>query len=148
MDIGRRLAPILDETQRITLAGLRILDRNGVVIAGGRDTGLSFAHVEEVAQALRGEYRSVLRLRLPNQPPPPLYSSSRGTSVRIFAALPVTAGGEVVGVIYASRTPNNIFKHLAAERRRVAAALVGDRRRGAASSASCSGAPSPGRCTN
>jgi signal transduction histidine kinase len=124
MEIGRRLAPILDETQRITLAGLRILDRNGVVIAGGRDTGSSFAHVEEVAQALRGEYRSVLRLRRPNQPPPPLYSSSRGTSVRIFAALPVTAGGEVVGVIYASRTPNNIFKHLAAERRRVAAALV------------------------
>jgi signal transduction histidine kinase len=44
--------------------------------------------------------------------------------VRIFAALPVMAGVEVVGVIYASRTPNNIFKHLAAERRRVAAALV------------------------
>jgi signal transduction histidine kinase len=124
MDIGRRLAPILDETQRITLAGLRILDRNGVVIAGGRETGLSFAHVEEVARALRGEYGSVLRLRQPNQPPPPLYSSSRGTSVRIFAALPVTAGGDVVGVIYGSRTPNNIFKHLAAERRRVAVALA------------------------
>jgi signal transduction histidine kinase len=124
LEIGRRLAPVLTDTQRITLAGLRVLDANGVVIAGGRETGLSLAHVEEVAQALRGQYKSVLRLRVPNQPPPPLYSVSRGTSVRIFSAMPVLIGGEVAGVIYASRTPNNIFKHLDAEHRRVVAALA------------------------
>jgi two-component system, OmpR family, sensor histidine kinase CreC len=124
LEIGRRLAPILADTQRITLAGLRVLDPNGVVIAGGRETGLSLAHVEEVAQALRGQYRSVLRTRIPNQPPPPLYSTSRGTSVRVFAAMPVLIGGKVAGVIYASRTPSNIFRNLDAERRRVASALA------------------------
>jgi two-component system sensor histidine kinase CreC len=122
--IGRRLMPILAETQRTTLAGLRILDRNGVVIAGTAETGLSLAHVAEVAQALRGQYASVMRLRLPNQPPPPLYSTSRGTSVRVFAAMPVMLDGDVVGLVYASRTPGNIFKQLDAERYRVAAALA------------------------
>jgi signal transduction histidine kinase len=122
--IGLRLAPILAETQRTTLAGLRILDRNGVVIAGTGEAGLSLAHVAEVAQALRGEFASVMRLRIPNQPPPPLYSTSRGTSVRVFAALPVMVDGNVVGVVYASRTPDNIFRQLDAERSRVAAALA------------------------
>jgi two-component system sensor histidine kinase CreC len=80
LDIGRRLQPILADTQKITLAGLRVLDAHGVVIAGGNEVGLSLAHIEEVAQALNGQYSSVLRLRIPNQPPPPLYSMSRGTS--------------------------------------------------------------------
>jgi two-component system, OmpR family, sensor histidine kinase CreC len=124
LDIGRRLQSILANTQRITLAGLRVLDARGVVIAGGNEAGLSLAHVEEVAQALRGRYSSVLRLRIPNQPPPPFYSTSRGTSVRIFAAMPVVVGGNVVAVVYGSRTPNNIIKNLDAEQRRVVAALA------------------------
>ena len=123
LEIGRRMAPILAATQRTTLAGLRILDAGGVVIAGGRETGLSLADVEEVARALRGQAASVMRLRLRNQPPP-LYSLSRGASVRVFVALPVLLDGAVVGVIYASRTPNNIFKDLAAEHRRVIAAVA------------------------
>jgi signal transduction histidine kinase len=38
--------------------------------------------------------------------------------------MPVMIGGKVAGVIYASRTPNNILKNLKAERYRVAAALA------------------------
>jgi hypothetical protein len=48
-----------------------------------------------------------MRLRVRDQPPLSLYSVTRGTSVRVFTAMPVMAGGEVVGVVYASRTPNN-----------------------------------------
>nr|WP_246463452.1 ATP-binding protein [Nitrospirillum iridis] len=63
---------------------------------------------------------------------------SRGTGVRVFVALPVIVhtgghtgthtgahgadGDRVAGVIYASRTPNNIFRHLYGERRKVALA--------------------------
>jgi hypothetical protein len=122
--VGGRLQPVLAETQKVTLAGLRILDVHGVVIAGGNELGLSLAHVEEVARALGGAYSSVLRLRVRDQPPPSLYSVTRGTSVRVFAAMPVMAGGTVAGVVYASRTPNNIIKNLDAEHRRVAAALA------------------------
>jgi two-component system sensor histidine kinase CreC len=124
LDIGRSLQPILANAQKTTLAGFRLLDRDGVVIGGGNEIGMSLAHVEEVAQALDGHYSSVLRLRIRNQPPPPLYSITRGTSVRVFAAMPVMIDGEVAGVVYASRTPNNILKNLKAERYRVVAALA------------------------
>jgi signal transduction histidine kinase len=121
--LGRRIEPVLADTERLTLSGLRLLDAHGVVIAGGREVGLSLAHVEEVREALHGRYGSALRLRQPNRPPPPLYSLTRGTSVRVFAALPVMVRGKVAGVVYASRTPSNIFKNLVAEHRRVASAL-------------------------
>lgn len=124
LDIGRRLQPVLAATQKVTLAGFRLLDPHGVVIAGGNEVGQSLAQVEEVAQALKGQYSSVLRLRTRNRPAPPLYSITRGTSVRVFTAMPVMIDGKVVGVVYASRTPSNILKNLKAERRRVAAALA------------------------
>jgi signal transduction histidine kinase len=124
LGIGRRLQGVLADAQKTTLTGFRVLDRDGVVIAGGNEVGLSLAHVEEVAQALSGRFLSVLRLRTRNQPLPPLYSITRGTSIRVFAAMPVTIAGDVVGVVYASRTPNNILKNLKAERGRVAAVLA------------------------
>ena len=124
LGMGRRLQPLLANAQKVTLAGFRLLDPHGVVIAGGNELGLSLAQAEEVAQALDGQYSSVLRLRVRNQPAPPLYSITRGTSVRVFAAMPVVIGDKVAGVIYASRTPSNILKNLKAERRRVAAALA------------------------
>ncbi|TGU59857.1 two-component sensor histidine kinase, partial [Mesorhizobium sp. M00.F.Ca.ET.186.01.1.1] len=85
--IGARLDGILDETQKTTLAGFRLLDPHGVVIAGGGEVGLSLGQVAEVRQALAGSYASELRLRIPDQPVPPLYSVSRGTKVRVFVAL-------------------------------------------------------------
>lgn len=117
--VGTRLAPIIAATQDITLAGFRILDPNGTVIAGREELGRSLAHVEEVATALRGRYGNALRVRISNSPPPPLYSWSRGTGIRVFVAMPVMVGETVAGVVYASRTPSNVFKHLYAERRKV-----------------------------
>lgn len=117
--IGADVYAIAKQMQDVTLAGFRILDRNGVIIGGRDEIGLSLAHVEEVATALRGHYRSVLRVRVSDTPPPPLYSISRGTGVRVFVAMPVMVRGEVAGVIYASRTPSNIVKHLFGERRKV-----------------------------
>ena len=122
--IGARLDLILDATQKTTLAGFRLLDPHGVVIAGGGDLGQSLAEVEEVRTALTGLYASELRLRIPDQPTPPLYSVSRGTKVRVFVALPVEIDGRVAGVVYLSRTPNNIVKHLYGERGKVTLAAI------------------------
>lgn len=116
--IGAAMAPVLLETQRATLAGFRLLDPNGVVIAGRGEAGLSLAHVDEVAEALRGTPRAALRLRVSSRPPPPLYSLSRGTGLRVFLAMPVIHEGRIAGVVYASRTPSNVFKHLYDERRK------------------------------
>lgn len=122
-DLGERMAAILRDTQKITLSGLRILDLNGTVIAGGADTRLSFSHVDEVKQALQGQYASVIRQRN-SDGPPPLYSMSRGTHIRVFIAFPVTENGRLQGVVYLSRTPKNVIKHLYENRGKVFSATL------------------------
>jgi len=116
LEIGARLMPIIIETQKVTLAGFRILDPHGVVIAGRDEVGQSLAHIDEVAAALHGQYRAALRIRIPDKAPPPIYSISRGVGVHVFSAMPVIVNDHVAGVIYTSRTPRNIFDHLYQER--------------------------------
>jgi len=116
VEIGAHMMPIILDTQRVTLAGFRLLDPNGVVVAGRDEVGQSLAHIEEVAAALQGQYRAALRIRVPDKPPPPIYSISRGVGVHVFSAMPVIVDNHVAGVIYTSRTPNNIFDHLYQER--------------------------------
>ncbi len=122
--IGQSLVGLLTQTQDVTLAGFRLLDPHGVVIAGGDEVGLSLAHVDEVATALKGSFTSTLRQRVSDEAPPPIYSVSRGTKVRVFTALPVLVDGHVAGVVYASRTPSNIVKQLYAERKKLALAAL------------------------
>ena len=117
-ETGRSLDKILQETQKLTLAGFRLLDFNGTVIAGREETGQSLAHVEEVRKALTGRYASALRERVVGNPQP-IYSISRGTSVRVFIALPIIVNNKVAGVVYASRTPSNILKELFLKREAV-----------------------------
>jgi hypothetical protein len=112
VEIGARLMPIIVETQKVTLAGFRVLDPHGVVIAGRDEVGQSLAHIDEVAAALHGQYRAALRIRVPDKAPPPIYSISRGVGVHVFSAMPVIVNDRVAGVIYTSRTPRNIFDHL------------------------------------
>ncbi|MEZ5451744.1 MAG: HAMP domain-containing sensor histidine kinase [Thiothrix sp.] len=117
--IGEYMSHIIRDTQQITLSGVRLLDMNGTVIAGREEVGLSLAHIPEVKEALQGHYASVIRQRLSDEPPPPLYSISRGTNIRVFTAFPVIENGRLQGVIYLSRTPKNIIKHLYEEREKV-----------------------------
>jgi len=116
LDVGKRLMPIILDTQKVTLAGFRILDPRGVVIAGRDEVGQSLAHIEEVATALQGQYRGALRIRVQDKTPPPIYSISRGVGVHVFSAMPVIVNNRVAGVVYTSRTPSNIFDHLYQER--------------------------------
>jgi signal transduction histidine kinase len=119
--IGDLMTPVMLETMRITLSGMRLLDRNGVVIAGRDEMGYSLAHIPEVKQALQGQYASVIRQRISDQPPPPLYSISRGTLIRVFVAYPIIENQHLQGVLYLSRTPENILKHLYAVKEKVIA---------------------------
>ncbi|MGB0696897.1 MAG: ATP-binding protein [Rhodospirillaceae bacterium] len=121
--LAERLDPILMQTQQATLAGFRILDFKGTVIAGRPDIGLSFADLPEVQEALGGQYRSVLRDRAPEDPMP-IYSISRGTGVRVFTAMPVVVRGQLAGVVYASRTPSNVVKEFYFLRDRLALVAV------------------------
>jgi len=65
-----------------------------------------------------------MRLRISKHEAPPLYSVSRGTGLRLFVADPVIWRGRVAGVVYVSRTPSNVFKHLYEERGKVVVASL------------------------
>lgn len=121
---GQLLRPVLRDTQHVTLSGIRLLDPNGIVIAGREEIGLSLAHIAEVGAALKGNYASVIRQRISDEPAPPLYSISRGANIRVFVAFPMIENGRLQGVLYLSRTPNNILKHLYAVKGRVLLAGV------------------------
>ncbi|MCP4934267.1 MAG: HAMP domain-containing histidine kinase [bacterium] len=116
---GRNLNEMLLEAQRTTLAGIRVLDFNGTVIAGANENGLSFAHVSEVIGALNGDYTSVIRQRISDEPPPSIASISRGTGIRIFTVYPIISNDHLWGAVYLSRTPKSILKHMFAERTKV-----------------------------
>ncbi len=118
--IYTRIAPTLSQialrAQEQTLAGYRFLNRFGTVIAGSAEEGVYLGHVEEVALALNGDVVSVARTRLRDEPEPAVYALSRGTSVRIFVAMPAMVGDDIIGVVYVNRTPNHIFRFLYGER--------------------------------
>jgi signal transduction histidine kinase len=105
---GEALAPMLRETQAVTLAAIRVVDRAGVIVATtGDDLGKSIAGREEVDRALKGERVSVMRYR----ERPARFSPGhlrRGAALRVFVAMPVLASDEVLGAILLSRTPRDL----------------------------------------
>jgi signal transduction histidine kinase len=111
--IGDMLSPYLTSAAAVTLAGIRVVDRQGIVVGSSRgEIGWSLWARDEVRQALAGAPVSRLRARLSDERPPPLHSLSRGTRVRVFVALPIFAGGEVRAAVMLSRTPIDIAKAL------------------------------------
>ncbi len=121
--LGARMVPDLIATQNVTLAGFRLLDPHGIVIAGRDEVGLSLAHLEEVSEALQGRFSGALRVRISKHQQPSLYSMSRGTGMRVFTAMPVIVRDQVAGVVYASRTPSNVFKYLYERRKKLVLAV-------------------------
>jgi signal transduction histidine kinase len=117
---GGVLTPILREAQKMTLAGIRITDPAGTIVATtGEELGRSVLHHEEVRRALAGEYVSVMRWRGSQQPSsPPLESISRGTRIRVFVAVPIVREERVLGSVLLARTPANIRQALFYGKRR------------------------------
>lgn len=116
-DTGRRLSALLQRAQVRTLAGLRVLDPSGRVLASPEWTfGYSLAGLPEVQEALAGRYGAALRVRHSDSPRPARESLSRSSRLRVSVAVPVLAdprpGAEapprVLGAVYASRTPMDL----------------------------------------
>ncbi len=107
--VAARLAPVVRDTARTTLAGIRILDARGIVVLGRGDAGRSYAHLPEVRSALAGGTRTVLRRRGDYQPRYALEVLSRASAIRVHYVRPVEAEGRVVGVLMLLRSPRGLF---------------------------------------
>ncbi len=114
---GARMEPVLKDAQLVTLAGIRVVDPWGVIIAStGEDVGLSIGHSEEIQAALQGRAASRLRRRGDAVEISALDSISRASSVRVFVATPIMMYDRLVGAVMLSRTPTGIAQALYGKR--------------------------------
>ena len=118
---AQKLAPVVVEASRTTLAATRVLDGQGIVVlGGGDDRGRSYAQVPEVRDALAGRTTTVLRRRADYAPRYALEWLSRASSIRVHYTRPVLAGGRVIGVLMLSRSPRGLFVGLYQDRGKIA----------------------------
>jgi signal transduction histidine kinase len=114
------VAPIVRETARTTLASIRILDAQGVVVYGREDLRKSYAHLPEVRAAMAGETRTALRRQGQYQLRYALELLSRAATVRVHYARPIEAGGRVIGILMLSRSPRGLFLGIYQDRGKIA----------------------------
>jgi signal transduction histidine kinase len=117
---GLGVAPIARDTARTTLASIRIMDAQGVVVMGRGDLRQSYAHLPEVAAAMRGQTRTVLRRQGQYQLRYALELLSRAATVRVHYARPIEADGRVIGVLMLSRSPRGLFVGIYQDRGKIA----------------------------
>ncbi|MDB5968273.1 MAG: sensor histidine kinase [Hydrocarboniphaga sp.] len=114
--VGAEFSPVLQDVRRTTLAGIRVLDHQGIVVAStAGDFGGQLTQ-PEVLRALRGETVSLLRERHSQSPPPVSGSLSRATGIRVFVALPVIHQNHVLGAVLLARTPASIWDTIQGKR--------------------------------
>lgn len=109
LSVARRIAPVVAETRRTTLASILLLDPNGIVL-NGSERGRSLAEIDEVQTALQGRSTTVLRHNDSYSRTNPLYLVSRATAIRLHHARPILHGGRVQGVVLVSRSPAALFR--------------------------------------
>lgn len=125
LTIGKQINPILRRTQLTTLAGMRILDYNGIVVASSRgEIGTSYAQMEEIQRSLKGESVSSLRHRSPKKSTYTFLTTSRDTGLRVYVSLPIIIKNNVIGTVLLSRTPKSVKKMLYDKKERGIAALA------------------------
>jgi two-component system, OmpR family, sensor histidine kinase ChvG len=126
MAVGQALAPVMHDAAAVTLSSARLLDGAGIIVAGGKNLGLSFAGVPEVRRALGGQVATTLRTRVENPygMHSPLEWLSRAVTIRVHHVRPVVAGGRVVGVVMLSRSPRGLFVGIYQDRGKIAVGVV------------------------
>lgn len=122
--VARRLGPVATDSAAVTLAAVRLLDRNGTVVLGRNDLGRSYVAHIEVSTALGGHSDTVLRRRQ-EYPHGLLWEViSRASTIRVHHARPVMVDGNVVGVVVLSRSPRGIMLGIYKDRGKIALGVV------------------------
>ena len=124
VQVAERLAPVMEETSRTTLASIIFLDRNGTVVRGFGEGG-NWRRLDEVRSALSGQPRTVLRRNDSYRPRYSMEWLSRASALRIHHARPVVVNGRVEGVILTSRSPRALFRGIYQDRVKIGLGIVG-----------------------
>src|SRR5688572_14452008 len=110
-----RLAPILANTKRTTLASILLLDRNGNVLEP-RHLGGNLGALPEVRAALAGRPATVLRRNGNYRQTYPFEWLTRAAAIRVHHARPIVVDGRVVGVLLLSRSARALFRGMYEDR--------------------------------
>lgn len=116
--VARTQEPVFEGASRTTLASIVLLDRLGRVVRGA-EAGGSYAALPEVAAALDGRPRTVMRSNRSVRPRYSLEWLSRASALRLHHARPIRANGQVVGVLLLSRSPRALFRGLYEDRGKI-----------------------------
>ncbi len=117
--MASRLGPVIDGTNRITLAAILLLDRQGLVVRGA-GLGGDLSALPEVREALAGRPDTVLRRNGDYHPRYPLEWLSRASAIRLHFARPILVNGHVVGALLLSRSPRVLFREVYEDRGKMA----------------------------
>jgi signal transduction histidine kinase len=109
--MAAKLAPVIEQTQRTTLASIILVDERGIVL-NGRWQGKSHADLKEVQRALNGRTAMLLRNNAQYRPSSIFSWLSRAAALRIHHVRPIIIDGKVVGAIILSRSSRALFKGL------------------------------------
>lgn len=107
--LGKAIEPVLAEARSLTLAEIRLVDAQGVVVAStGDDVGTSLAAVEEIEAALGGRWASRLRQRDASA----VATIIRSAGLLVYVASPILFDDRVIGAVLLWRTPATILQAL------------------------------------
>lgn len=109
--VAARLEPLIEQTQRTTLASIILVDQNGIILNGAWK-GQSHANLPEVKRALKGRTSMLLRRNAGYRPVSVFSFLSRAASLRIHHVRPIIVDGKVIGAVILSRTSRDLFKGL------------------------------------
>ena len=121
--VAQRIAPVLAQTSRTTLASVLLLDARGR-IASGPLAGRSYAALPEVRAALQGMASTVLRHNAAYHRTLPVEWLSRSADLRLHHARPIFVNGSVVGVLLLSRSPPALYMGLYADAGKIAVGFI------------------------
>jgi signal transduction histidine kinase len=113
--LGMQLDDLLKETQLTTLAGIRILDVNGIIVSStGWTKNKSLISMKDVKEALTGTTTRIIRKREPlvEEPKSFLSSISRTSDIRIHLTYPIVLNKRIIGAVHLMRTPANVYQNI------------------------------------